>query len=114
MKETVIIYSKDCLECTYKGWYRLRNYLMCRKEYIVKERRTVLNPIWHKLASKAYGDENYPPFALFEDKTIKTIKELEMSYNGEEKELSKMRWKTNEPTRMDRVARRTRKTKKEA
>lgn len=112
MSKTMIVYSKYCLECHDERWVMCRNWLIYKKGYVVKFRRTALNPIWHKIAASAYGTDDYPPFAQIGGEGIKTVKELEDEY---EKEMSKVRGNaTKKSTRMGSVARKKKATKKEA
>ena len=111
MNQVLVVYSKICIECHDERWVATRTWLM-NKGYVIKQRRTALNPIWHTLAKKASGTEDYMPFILYPDKTIRTVKEVE---DEKEKEtMPKMRRKTTKSARMGSVARSTRKTKKEA
>lgn len=111
MSKTMIVYSKYCLECLDERWLLCRNWLIYKKGYVVKFRRTALNPIWHKLAASAYGTDDYPPFAIIDGK-VKTVRELEDEY---EKEMSKVRRNTTKKsTRVGGVARKKSKAKKEA
>lgn len=112
MKKTIIVYAKVCLDCTDENWQSCRNWLINQKGYVVKFRRTALNPIWHTLATSAYGTSDYPPFAQIAGEGVKTVKELEDEY---EKEMSQVRGNTTKkPTRKGRVARKKAQTKKEA
>ena len=111
MNQTLIVYSKICLDCHDKRWKPLRSKLMA-EGYVIKFRRTALNPIWHALAVKATGLEDYEPFILYPDGKIKTVKELE---NEKEEKVSQMR--RNTTTKLPRtgsVARKKNKAKKEA
>lgn len=75
MKPTIKVYSKECLECHDEKWCGTRNKLMA--EYVVKEYRTALNPLWHYKAKKLAGTEDYKPFILYPDGTIKSVREVE-------------------------------------
>ena len=111
MNNVIVVYSKYCLDCHDERWVMCRNWLINKKGYVVKFRRTALNPIWHKLAVSAYGTDDYPPFAIIGGK-VKTVKELEDEY---EKEMSKVRRNaTKKSNRVGSVARKKTTTKKEA
>jgi hypothetical protein len=87
-----------------------RNWLINQKGYVVKFRRTALNPIWHKLAVSASGTDDYPPFAQIGGEGIKTVKELEDEC---EKEMSKVRRNTTKKSaRVGSVAHKKASTKK--
>lgn len=112
MSKTMIVYSKYCLDCHDERWAMCRNWLINRKGYVVKFRRTALNPIWHKLAVSASGTDDYPPFAQIGGEGIKTVKELEDEC---EKEMSQVRRNaTKKSTRVGSVDRKKKATKKEA
>ena len=109
--KTLVVYSKICLECHDERWVSTRAWLMAQ-DYVIKQRRTALNPIWHKLATKAAGTEDYKPFILYPDKTIKTVKEVE---DEKDEKLSQVRRnETAKPVRKSRVARKKSKASKEA
>lgn len=74
MEETKMIevYTKECL-CVIKDWPKVQAKLA---GYEVKTRRTALNPLWHELAKKAWGADNYPPFVLLESGITISFKEL--------------------------------------
>lgn len=128
MKPTIKVYSKICLSCHDERWTDTRAKLMA--EYTVKEYRTALNPVWHHIATKKAGMDDYNPFVEFPDGTIKTVKEVEdeqevgakyeeatsksVSRRKEEKEaLPKVRRnKTTKSVRKARVARKKSKTQK--
>lgn len=112
MKETIVVYSKVCLDCTDERWQPCRNWLINRGGYLVKFRRTALNPIWHSKAKNIYGSDCYPPFALMPDGKVKNIEKLE---DEVEKAMSKVRRNTTKKsTRVGSVARKKKATKKEA
>lgn len=112
MKKTIVVYSKVCVDCIDENWRPCRNWLINKKGYVVKFRRTALNPLWHSLAVSAYGSNDYPPFAQIGGEGIKTVKELEDEYK---KEMSQVRGNaTKKPARTGRVASKKSKAKKEA
>lgn len=108
MKPTIKVYSKICLSCHDDRWAETRAKLMA--DYAVKEYRTALNPLWHAKAKKLADTEDYAPFIVFDDGSIKTVKEVE---DGEEKEMPKVRRNaTAKPIRDGRVARKKSTAKK--
>lgn len=109
--KTLVVYSKICLECHDLRWVSTRAWLMAQ-DYVIKQRRTALNPIWHKLATKAAGTEDYKPFILFPDGSTKTVKEVEDE--KEEKVQEVRRDEAAKPVRKARVARKKSKASKEA
>lgn len=128
MKPTIKVYSKICLSCHDERWTATRAKLMA--EYKVKEYRTALNPIWHHIATRKSGTDEYKPFVEFPDGTIKTVKEVEdeqamgakyekatsksVSQRKDEKMPKVRRNKTTKPVRKARVARKKNKSSKEA
>lgn len=125
MKKTIIVYAKVCLDCTDENWQSCRNWLINQKGYVVKFRRTALNPIWHTLATSAYGTSDYPPFAQIAGEGVKTVKELEDEYKKSQEAnqpsiqkrtaMSQVRGNTTKkPVRKGRVDRKKTQTKKEA
>lgn len=114
MKDTIYVYSKQCLGCTRPLWNQTRNRLI-NEGFIVKERRTVYNPIWHKIATAKYGNEDYPPFALIEG-CIVHVSELEgrKVENETEKVPEVPARTTKKSTRKGSVARKKTQAKKEA
>ena len=112
MNEVLIVYSKICLECHDDRWVATRAWLMAQG-YVIKQRRTALNPIWHTLARRASGTEDYRPFILYPDGKVKLVKDVE-----DEKEKATMpkmrRNTTKKPVRKNSVARKKATAKKEA
>lgn len=121
MKPTIKVYSKECLECHDEKWRETRNKLMA--EYAVKEYRTALNPLWHHIAKKLAGTDDYKPFILYPDGTIKAVREVEDESKENEatdkrrvqkrSQVQKMRGRTTtKSARVARVARPKSKAKK--
>lgn len=106
-KEAIKVYSKTCLECHDERWVETRAKLMA--EFVVKEYRTALNPIWHKTAKKLADSDDYKPFILFPDGSIKTVKEVE---DEKEAQVPKVRRGASKRPRMARVVRKKSKTAK--
>lgn len=107
MKPTIKVYSKECLECHDEKWRETRNKLMA--EYVVKEYRTALNPLWHHIAKKLAGTQDYKPFILYPDGTTKAVREVE---DEKEAQMPKVRRTTAKRPRVARVARPKGKAKK--
>ena len=84
-KRKAIIYTKICLPCAYKdGWTLVQSWATVN-EVDLQVRRTTYNPIYHKLAAKAYGNEKYLAFMKIGGKKIKIKKLIELiKENGDD------------------------------
>lgn len=83
-----IIYTKICLPCVYEdGWTHIQSWAGVN-DVKIKVRRTTYNPLWHELATKAYGDDKYFAFMKIGKKIvninslIKMIKESSDDLQG--------------------------------
>lgn len=66
-----IIYTKICLPCVYgEDWTLAQKWAITNKVNL-KMRRTTYNPLWHELATKAYGSDKYLAFMKIGRRKIK-------------------------------------------